>query len=118
MDQGLEAATILLSIFGGISLVIWTSMKAKVARIKAEIEAQQQVTRPRQNAAPVNDAVLTELKALQQQVSQMQSTGHQFDIAFDAALSRLEGRVERLETKTVGTVAPGPAETQALRNGS
>ena len=87
MNDGLDAAVAMLSLFGGTSLIIWTSMKAKIARIKAEAEAKRII------AAPIaGDAVLNELKAMKQQMAEMHSTSHQFDIAFDAALSRLEER--------------------------
>jgi len=54
-------------------------------------------------------------------VEQMQSTSHSFDLSFDEALNRLEGRINRLETKSaVSTTAP-PATTDTtpniLRNG-
>jgi hypothetical protein len=52
-----------------------------------------------------DDAVLAELKALRGQVQEIQSTGHQFDISFDATLTRLEERVNRLETKSAAATA-------------
>ncbi len=110
MDQnGLDALLITLGSFGGVALIIWTSLQGKVARIKAEAEAR------RMTATPLPDSnVAAELKALRQQIAEMQSTGHQFDISFDAALNRMESRVNRLETKSAAT----PAETvQTLRNG-
>ena len=58
--------------FGGVALIIWTSVQAKIARIKAEAAAHRTV------AAPVpTDTVLAELKAMRQQMEQMQSTSHQ-----------------------------------------
>ena len=47
----------------------------------------------------------------------MQNTGHQFDLSFDAALNRLEGRVDRIETRSSVYTAT-PPETQPLRNGT
>jgi hypothetical protein len=111
MNDGIQALCVLLGSFGGVSLIIWTSVQAKIARIKAEAEAHQ-VT-----AAPMpSDTVLAELKAMRQQMDQMQSTSHEFDISFDGALSRLEGRVGRLETKSAASVANAPADA-TLRNG-
>ena len=61
------------------------------------------------------------MKAMRQQMEQMQSTSHQFDISFDEALNRLEGRINRLETKSaVTSTAISPAATDTpntLRNG-
>ncbi|MGI4789375.1 MAG: hypothetical protein ACRYFS_11070, partial [Janthinobacterium lividum] len=78
--------------FGAFSLVILANSKAKIDRMKTERQMWQQ-------PAQQNDtAVLAELKAMKQQISEMQSIGHQFDISFDAALNRLEERVSRVET--------------------
>ena len=88
------------------------SGKAKIDRMKAERQLWQQ---------PVTadePAVLAEMKAMRQQMEQMQSTGHQFDLSFDEALNRLEGRINRLETKSAvtGTV-PQTDVPNTLRNG-
>lgn len=112
MHEGLDVAITMLSIFGGTSLIIWTSVQAKIARIKAEAQARQQST-----PLPEDGAILAEMKAMRQQMEQMQSTSHGFDLSFDEALSRLEGRVGRLETKNAASVANAPAEA-TLRNGN
>ena len=101
-----------LSVFGGIALVITASAKAKLEHRKLDMRGSQ----PVQPAAPVNDALLTELRDLKRQIAEMQSTGHQFDISFDEALSRMEGRVSRLETKAAAPVAV-PEAPAVLRNG-
>ncbi len=106
-----------LSIFGGIALVIWASAKAKLEHRKLDMRLGQ----PLETRAPASeDKVLTEMKALRQQMEQMQSTNHQFDISFDEALNRLEGRINRLETKSAVSTAASPAATDTpntLRNG-
>lgn len=113
MDQnGLDALLITLGSFGGVALIIWTSLQGKVARIKAEAEAR------RGTATPMLDGSVTaELKALRQQIAEMQNTGHQFDISFDAALNRLESRVSRIETKSAATTGSASEELPTLRNG-
>ena len=105
-----QALCVLGGSFGGVSLVIWTSTQAKIARIKAEAEANRIM------AAPMpTDTVLAELKAMRQQIEQMQSTSHQFDLSFDAALSRLEERVSRVETRGAALAAiPQPEEVQRV----
>ena len=97
--------------FGGVALIIWTSVQAKIARIKAEAEAHRIMAAP-----PPTDTVLAELKAMRQQMEQMQSTSHGFDLSFDEALNRMEGRVGRLETKSAVGAATVPTEA-TLRNG-
>jgi len=97
--------------FGGVALIIWTSVQAKIARIKAEAEAHRIMAAP-----PPTDTLLAELKAMRQQMEQMQSTSHGFDLSFDEALNRMEGRVGRLETKSAVGAATVPTEA-TLRNG-
>ncbi len=97
-----------LGTFGGVSLIIWTSMQAKIARIKAEAQVCRQSTAPTEDGA-----VLAELKALRQQMEQMQSTSHGFDLSFDEALGRLESRVGRVEARGAAPIAsPLPEEVQ------
>ena len=99
-----------LTIFGGIALIIWASAKARLEHRKLDMLRGQP-------PLPQNDALLSEIKALHQQMAEMHSTSHQFDLSFDEALSRLEGRVGRIETKTA--IAPPPATDalSTLRNG-
>ena len=53
---------------------------------------------------------------MRQQMEQMQSTSHAFDLSFDEALSRLEQRVGRVETKVAAAPTATPTE-QAQRVG-
>jgi len=123
--------------FGGIALIIWTSVQAKIAKIKAEAQVRRQLADlpqdtavltegqgwRQQTNAPQDATILAELKAMRQQMEQMQSTSHQFDISFDEALGRLEGRVGRLETKSAASASTSAATSSAsadaatLRNG-
>lgn len=105
-----------LSIFGGIALVIYASAKAKLEHRKLDImRGQPPVV---SNAPSAQDgAVLAELKALKQQMAEMHGTSHQFDISFDEALSRLEGRVSRIETKSAAQSAAPDGGAAPLRNG-
>jgi hypothetical protein len=113
MDTGaIDAIFIILSALGGVSAIIGAAGWAKAERIRAERQGR---------AAPAQDAaqegtVLAELKAMQQQMAEMHSTSHGFDLAFDEALNRLEGRVSRLETKAA-TPAPATDAGNVLRNG-
>ena len=103
----------IMAAFGGIALVIWVSMQAKIAHIKAEAQMRRQQAVPQQAG---DGAVLAELKALKQQMSEMHSTSHQFDLSFDEALNRLEGRVGRLETKSA-TRGAGADDAVVRMNG-
>ena len=108
----MDTVLILLSIFGGVSGVIAVSGWARAERIRAMGRGRQSAERPE-----VNDPVLAELKALKQQISEMQNTSHQFDLSFDESLTRLEQRVNHLETKTASP-APAHIETpNVLKNG-
>ena len=109
MEEALGAATVMLSIFGGISLVVWASTKARIARIMAERQSSPA------NTLPQDGQVLAELKAMKQQMAEMHSTSHQFDLSFDEALNRLEGRVGRLETKTATRGSVTADDTPAVQ---
>ena len=126
---GLGNAIDVLALFGGMALVIRASAKSKLEQRKLDMmrgqetplataqatsESHAHVSRP---GGRRDDAVLAEIKSLKQQISDAQSTGHQFDIAFDAALERMEQRIARLETKAaLPAVAPSD-EPNILRNG-
>ena len=100
------------AVFGGIALLVWTSAKAKLEHRKLDLMAQQPIL----STLP-NDPILAGLKELKQQMAEMQSTGHQFDISFDEALNRIEGRVNRLETKSAVATAQTAETPTTLRNG-
>ncbi len=104
-----------LAAFGGIALVIWVSMQGKIAHIKAEAQTRRQQAVPPQAD---DGAVLAELRALKQQMAEMHSTSHQFDLSFDEALNRLEGRVGRLETKSATRGAAAEDTPAVQQNGT
>ncbi len=114
MDNGtLDAVFIILSSLGGIAGIIAASGWARAVNVRAE-RAHQAASA---SDAAQDSAMLAELKAMRQQMEQMQSTSHGFDLSFDEALNRMEGRVGRLETKSAANTA-APADAPAtLRNG-
>ena len=115
----METLGLMFGLFGGISLFFYTLAKmlpelkragllqppppkpVKTWQIQMPFfDARQvQVSPPPRYESVPNDSVLEEVRALRRQVEQMQSTCHQFDLSFDAALSRLEERVHRVESK-------------------
>ena len=102
----------MLGFFGGIGLVILASNKAKIDRMRAEREIMQQ------SLAPRGELPSTDVQGLKLQISEMQNTSHQFDISFDAALSRLEDRISRVETKVaVAPQTPTPQTEEVQRVG-
>lgn len=111
--EAVDTIGIILSLFGGVSLVVWTSVKAKLALIKANRTERQS---SKQDAAQ-DSIVLAELRTLKQQMAEMHSTSHQFDISFDEALNRMEGRVGRLETKSAASTTTATETPATLRNG-
>jgi len=119
MDNGtLDAVFIILSSFGGIAGIIAASGWARAVNVRAEHARAERESRGASDADPARDsAVLAELKALKQQMAEMHSTSHQFDISFDEALSRMEGRVGRLETKSAATTSTAADAPATLRNG-
>ncbi len=114
MDHGaIDAIFIILSSLGGVAAIIGAAGWAKAERIRAERMGRAEVASDTAQAS----AVLTELKALKQQMAEMHSTSHQFDISFDEALSRMEGRVGRMETKSAAGTSATTDAPAILRNG-
>ena len=109
--HGLGDLLEMLGMFGGVALVILAGNKAKIDKMRAEREIMHQSLGPR-GASDSN-----ELQALKQQISEMQNTSHQFDISFDAALCRLEERVNRMETKGAATPTEAPQTEEVQRVG-
>lgn len=119
-----------LAVFGGIAMVIWASAKAKLEHRKLDMMAgrqplpnHSQQAVPEGNQFPLvsgnkrDDALLAEMRGLKQQIGEMQSTSHQFDLSFDAALERMEQRVAHLETKSISAAAASSDAPTILRNG-
>lgn len=100
-----------LGFFGGIGLIILASNKAKLDKMRAERETMQQ------SLAPRNELSSADVQGLKQQISEMQNTSHQFDISFDAALSRLEDRISRVETKVAASPSSTSQSEQYQRTG-
>jgi len=114
MDNGtLDAVFIILSSLGGIAGIIAASGWARAVNVRAERVSQAAST----SDAAQDSAVLAELKALKQQMAEMHSTSHQFDISFDEALNRMDGRVGRLETKSAVATSVTTDAPPTLRNG-
>jgi hypothetical protein len=95
------ALVAILAGFGIPVTAIWTSHREKMARIMAE----------RGTNLPPN--VVAELKALREEVMNLRETTTRFDMSFDAALSRLEGRVDSIETQQAGQAISERAESYA-----
>lgn len=73
-------------------LAIWTSHQRRMAEIKARAANVQ---------GPVLDEVRTQLMAMREDIASLRDTTTRFDMSFDAAVSRLEQRVDRLEEGSV-----------------
>jgi hypothetical protein len=132
----METLGVMLGLFGGLSLFFWTLTKTlpelkragllqgpppKPVRVwqitMPFLDARQVQVNPPPSAPPRREtgdegSVLAEVQALRRQMEQMQSTGHQFDLSFDAALTRLEERVHRVEIKQMSTAADDTARVR------
>ena len=88
------------------ALAIFLSHQRGLAKIKAQSQNN------------VSDSVRAELDELRRQMADLRDTTTKFDISFDAAISRLENRVDRVEAgqtaepaRTYGTANPSEANT-------
>lgn len=91
------------AVFGIPLSAIWTKHRQEMERIKAASNAKSKA------AVPSN--VAEELAALRAEVTSLRETTTRFDMSFDAALTRLEQRVDGVEERQ--TVAPQPQWQQA-----
>ena len=80
-------------------VAILTSHQRKMA----EIKARNGVT---EGTGVVDARSAAQLAALQQEVALLRETATRFDLSFDSALTRLEQRVERVETNQMSATAP------------
>jgi FtsZ-interacting cell division protein ZipA len=76
----------ILAVFGIPLSAIWTSHLRKMAEIKA------------QQSTDSSESVTREITALRQEVAHLRDTTTKFDMSFDAAITRLEDRMEKAET--------------------
>jgi hypothetical protein len=116
--MGAEFLALMIPIIGvTIPVVaIWTRHKEKMAEIKARIGSG--------NAA-ANTELAQAVNDLRQEVASLRETSTRFDMAFDAAITRLEDRMDRVETRqevvpsgaTIG-YSPTPSASETLTAGS
>ncbi len=96
MLSGYELTSIIVpcAVFAIPLVAIITSHQRKLAEIKAKMGVGS-------NAAELNE-VKSELSTLRREVASLRDTTTTFDMSFDAAISRLEQRVDRIdETSSV-----------------
>jgi hypothetical protein len=85
MDAGLVALSIPLAGIATGALAIFLSHQRELAKIKAQTQNN------------VSESVRAELDEMRRQMTDLRDTTTKFDISFDAAISRLEDRVDRVE---------------------
>ena len=133
MEQAIGMMIEMVGLMGGAGLFLWAFAKAlpefqkhglfrprpprpiRTWRIHTPFLDVRQV-----QEAPVSEVsppavLLQEMQALRRQMAEMQSTSHQFDLAFDAALSRLEERISRVESRSVSAPVYSPGESQRIK---
>src|SRR5947209_18031870 len=87
-----------LLIFGIPIIKIWTDHQRKMLEMKLHLRNQG------------DSGLRAEFDALRQEVRSLRDTSTQYDLSFDAALQRMEQRVERMERQStaVATDDQGP----------
>jgi hypothetical protein len=75
----------ILCVFGIPLSAIWTHHRRKVLEMQLQLRGQGDTGRS------------AEFDALRQEVRSLRDTSTQYDLSFDAALQRMEQRVERME---------------------
>ena len=86
--MGFEVFPIML--FLGIPFfALWTHHKRKILEIELRLH----------NPAEVGSGLRAEVEALRQEVRGLRDTTTQYDLSFDSALQRMEGRVEGIDRR-------------------
>jgi ribosomal protein L16 Arg81 hydroxylase len=78
-----------LMVFGIPISAIWTSHFRKLAEIKARQQGD------------ISAETRAQLAAMREEMAALRDTTTKFDMSFDAALSRLEQRVDRIEERNL-----------------
>ena len=125
-----------LSVFGWLSFNSYWKNKTRIEELRAQNPSQNAEANARQNktAAPLSASEAGELAALRREVQELRDTTTRFDLSFDAALERLERRMDYAEGQQVPAAAPqtpvaptpqtvvtqpvGEADRQTLRAGA
>jgi hypothetical protein len=84
----IPAILAVILIFGGIPLsAIWTHHKRKMLELQLRLRNQ------------ADAGVQASVEALRQEVRALRETSTQYDLSFDAALQRMESRMENVERR-------------------
>ena len=93
MDGGeIDKLLALVGFFGTISMAIYWGCRIEMEKIRAR------------NRASEESVTQQSLNALREEVERLRDTSTKFDVSFDASLSRLEERVDRLETRAAAAL--------------
>jgi TolA-binding protein len=107
IDPGVIALSIPIVAIGGGFLTAIVATLAKHQQKMAELRLRSR--------AGVPEELQAQIREIKQQMNEIRDTGTRFDMSFDAALTRLEERVDRLETRqvTMGANQNGAADAEA-----
>lgn len=97
-DMGWGTLAFFFLIFGGGGVVLEAIKNTNRTRLKMmELKMQQSETGVQRELTAVRE----EMAALRQQVESLRDTTTQYDLSFDAALQRMEQRVNHVEQQQV-----------------
>ena len=102
MPMEVVALVTVLLLFGGLPLTaMWTSHRQKMRKLELQMGGKG------------DDSVRAAMETLRQEVRALRDLTTQYDISFDAALHRLEERVENVELRSL---SPQSRERYATSN--
>jgi hypothetical protein len=107
LHQNLAIALVLMTGITAVAIMTIVRMVFKKDERLAEIRARE--------ATGISPELRETLDSLRREVAQLRDTSTQYDVSFDAALQRLEGRVVHLEQR--GTSAAGTGESASVKVG-
>ncbi len=107
-----ETLIIALTVMGSIGTVVLSPVL--ILRIVLAHREKLIALKNRQEGAP---GLVEEMRALRGELAALRDTTTRCDLTFDAAIDRLESRMERMETERRATSTPSEEAAAYLRRG-
>lgn len=106
IDAGTLGVFIPIIAVGGwiIPVTVKSITKSQERRLAMRLQAQQ----------GTNDETARQIAALRAEVAALRDTSTQFDMSLENAVHRLEGRVDRMETKAAVQTSSTPEQQQTF----
>lgn len=100
MDFGSMVVAIVFMSLGAETVHRWMKYRMRLAEMRMQAPSH------------ASAGLQTEIESLRNEIRQLRDTTMQYDMSFDTALQRMEGRVEALERRTYGSDSGAASEAR------